>query len=337
MNFIQKSGNIHQKIKRKLIALFEEQTREEFSFKEITDFIEINIREETRKYSKLPYLKNSLNDGLAFPVGLSMDNIVAHDTYSFGEGRVFNKNKNLLKIDFGIQIYGNIVDSAFTYSNNPKFSPLIHSSKEAVLSVIKLCRPEVYICDIQDIASEIIESYEYENKPLKAIGNVCGHSIGSYQIHSGKSFYAHSKYTPPEFRNQKINEDDIFAIEFFSTNGEVFPTILNSTDTWKHNHFMVTDYNKLKNYNSNNTKQLKHLINNNIYTLPFSQWNVRRHMLNTYRQEFDIDLGLQELYNNGIVTIFPTIYDTNRKTFVGQYEDTIKVGEKETVNLTGLS
>ena len=63
---------------------------------------------------------------------------------------------------------------AFTYSNNPKFSPLIHSSKEAVLSVIKLCRPEVYICDIQDIASEIIESYEYENKPLKAIGNVCG-------------------------------------------------------------------------------------------------------------------------------------------------------------------
>ena len=32
-------------------------------------------------------------------------------------------------------------------------------------------------------------------------------------------------------------------------------------------------------------------------------------MLNTYRQEFDIDEGLQELYDNGIVTIFPTIYD----------------------------
>ena len=59
-------------------------------------------------------------------------------------------------------------------------------------------------------------------------------------------------------------------------------------------------------------------------------------MLNTYRQEFDIDKGLQELYNNGIVTIF-LIYDTNRKTFVGQYEDTVKIGELKTVNLTRLS
>ena len=32
-----------------------------------------------------------------------MDNIVAHDTYSFGEERVFNKNKNLLKIDFAFR------------------------------------------------------------------------------------------------------------------------------------------------------------------------------------------------------------------------------------------
>lgn len=336
MNFIGKSGNIHKLIKNKLINLFEGQSREEFSFKEITDLIEINIREETRKYSKVPYIKNNFNDGLAFPVGLSMDNIVAHDTYSFGEDRVFNKNKNLLKIDFGIQMYGNIVDSAFSYSNNPKFSPLIDSSKEAVLSVIKLCRPEVYICDIQDIASEIIESYEYENEPLKAVGNVCGHSIGSYQIHSGKSFYAHSKYTPHQFKNQKIDKDDVFAIEFFSTNGDIFPTMLDSTHTWKHNHFMVTNYNKFKNYNSDNTKQLKQIINDNIYTLPFSQWNIRRHMLNTYRQEFDIDKGLQELYDNGIVTIFPTIYDTSKKTYVGQYEDTIKIGEKETVNLTGL-
>ena len=336
MNFIGKSGDIHKLIKNKLINLFEGQSREEFSFKEITDLIEINIREETRKYSKVPYIKNNFNDGLAFPVGLSMDNIVAHDTYSFGEDRVFNKNKNLLKIDFGIQMYGNIVDSAFTYSNNPKFAPFIDSSKEAVLSVIKLCRPEVYICDIQDIACEIIESYEYENEPLRAVGNVCGHSIGSYQIHSGKSFYAHSKYTPHQFKNQKIDKDDVFAIEFFSTNGDIFPTILNSSDTLKHNHFMVTNYNKFKNYNSNNTKQIKQIINDNIYTLPFSQWNVRRHMLNTYRQEFDINKGLQELYDNGIVTIFPTIYDTNRKTFVGQYEDTIKIGERETVNLTGL-
>ena len=77
---------------------------------------------------------------------------------------------------------------------------------------------------------------------------------------------------------------------------------------------MVTDYNKFKNYNSNNTKQIKQIINDNIYTLPFSQWNIRRHMLNTYRQEFDINKGLQELYNNGIVTIFPTIYDTSKKT-----------------------
>ena len=58
-------------------------------------------------------------------------------------------------------------------------------------------------------------------------------------------------------KNQKIDKDDVFAIEFFSTNGDIFPTILNSSDTLKHNHFMVTNYNKFKNYNSNNTKTNK--------------------------------------------------------------------------------
>ena len=38
---------------------------------------------------------------------------------------------------------------------------------------------------------------------LKAIGNVCGHSIGSYQIHSGKSFYVYSKYTSLNLKKSK--------------------------------------------------------------------------------------------------------------------------------------
>ena len=51
MNFIGKRR--HSLLIKKLINLFEGQL--ERFFKEITDLIEINIREETRKYSKVPY------------------------------------------------------------------------------------------------------------------------------------------------------------------------------------------------------------------------------------------------------------------------------------------
>ena len=93
-----------------------------------------------------------------------------------------------------------------------------------------MCRPEVYICDIQDTASEIIESYEYENEPLKAIEMTMVIVLEVIK-YIPENHFMHILNIHTQFKNQKINEDDVFAIEFFSTNGDTFPTILNSSDT----------------------------------------------------------------------------------------------------------
>ena len=325
------AGNIHRNIRLDLWKYLDDSLHTQHKFTEITEFIESRIIRETQKY-KIPLLNNQINGGLAFPVGLSMDYIVAHDTLELdNDNRTFNKFNNILKIDYGVQVRGNIVDAARSYSQSSRFNPLIKATQEAVLTVIPDCRPETYIRDIQDTASEIISSYEYEDKPLNSIANVCGHNIETYKIHAGKSFYAHSSFQPIEMRTQRMEADEIWAIEFYATNGPSNSIILNSTDVSKHNHFMVTDYKKLLKSKNPETLEITKIIKEHIYTLPFSQRDIQRNSVNS---NLDINRQLQTLFKDNIITIFPTIYDPKRGIYSSQYEDTILIEERGTTNLT---
>ena len=323
------AGKIHKNIREDLFGYFNTSLKTDYKFSEITEFIESRIKSSTQKYIS-PLFNNQINSGIAFPVGLSMDYIVAHDTLGPDDPRMFNKFNNILKIDYGVQIRGNIVDAARSYSESKRFTPLIESTREAVLSVIPKCRPETYIRDIQDEAAEIICSYEFEGKPLKAISNVCGHNITDYIIHAGKSFYAHSCFQPVEMRTQRMEEGETWAIEFYATNGDPNPTILNSPSVDKHNHFMVTDKKRLFKYKNPNTLEITKVLRDNIYTLPFSQ----RDIIRNSQSEFNVNTQLQKLFDDQIVNIFPTIYDPKRGVFTSQYEDTIHIQESETINLT---
>lgn len=334
LELLKEAGNIHRSIRNELTNFLEENLSTTISYKEIIDFIEKNVELKTKSY-KTPLFNNQINRGLAFPVGLSKDYIVAHDTLEYPvDNRTFNKFNSILKIDFGVQIRGNIVDSAWSFTSGNHLKPFRDSTREAVREVIKLCRPEVYIRDIQDLASEIISSYEYDGKPLQAIRNVCGHSIDNYTIHAGKSFYAHSSFQPVEMRTQRMELGETWAIEFYSSNGDPFPIILNSNDVSKHNHFMITDYSKLNSIKDESIFDITRLIKKNIYKLPFSQ----RDIFNSQEYKikpFDINRQLQTLFNEQIATIFPTIYDPKRGIYSGQHEDTIFIDEYKTINLTG--
>ena len=328
-NLLIEAGNIHRNIRTELLEYMDNSLNTSHSFSEITEFIETRIKSSCIQY-KTPLINNQINDGIAFPVGLSMDYIVAHDTLDTIDNRIFNKFNNILKIDYGVQIRGNIVDAARSYSKSSRFTSLIDATREAVHAVIPNCRPETYIRDIQNTASEIINSYEFEGKALKAIANVCGHNIDYYTIHAGKSFYAHNCFQPVSERTQRMEEGETWAIEFYATNGNSKPTILNSTDVDKHNHFMVTDISRLNRYKNNDSRELVKVIRDNIHTLPFSQ----RDILRNAETSFDVNSELQSLFNNQLVTIFPTIYDPKRGVYTSQYEDTIYIGETQTVNLT---
>ena len=54
------------------------------------------------------------NNNIAFPIGLSVNEIAAHDTAMEEDTRVL-KNGDIVKCDIGVHVDGNIIDSAFTH------------------------------------------------------------------------------------------------------------------------------------------------------------------------------------------------------------------------------
>lgn len=96
-----------------------------------------------------------------------------------------------MKIDYGSHIKGLMTDCAFTVAFNPVYDNLLKAVKEATNAGIKAAGIDVRLCDIGEEIQEVMESYEVEigNKtyPVKAIQNLCGHSMERYKIHAGNS------------------------------------------------------------------------------------------------------------------------------------------------------
>ena len=86
---------------------------------------------------------------------------------------------NLLKIDYGIQINGNIIDKAFSININGGQDEdiLIEASVCAVDKIKKEIGVDVRLNELASIAREIIQSYEYKGEPLKIVENVYSHNI----------------------------------------------------------------------------------------------------------------------------------------------------------------
>lgn len=67
-----------------------------------------------------------------------------------------------MRADFGTQINGHIIDSAFTVSFNPKFDPLKEAVKAATDAGIRAAGIDVRLCDIGEAVQEVMESHEVE-------------------------------------------------------------------------------------------------------------------------------------------------------------------------------
>lgn len=96
-----------------------------------------------------------------------------------------------MKIDFGSHVGGLMTDCAFTVAFNPRYDNLLQAVKEATETGIRAAGVDVQLQDIGEQIQETMESFEVTlgNKtyPVKCIKNLCGHSIGRYNIHAGKS------------------------------------------------------------------------------------------------------------------------------------------------------
>jgi methionyl aminopeptidase len=112
-----------------------------------------------------------------------------------------------------------LVDCAFTVAFNPMYDNLLLAVKDATNTGIREAGIDVRLNEIGEAIQETMESYEVEingkTYPVKSVKNLCGHSIGPYHIHAGKSV--------PIVKGGsqvKMEEGEVFAIETFGSTGK---------------------------------------------------------------------------------------------------------------------
>ena len=264
--------------------------------------------------------KMNHNKGLAFPVGVSVNNCVAHDSSCIVDDRKFKKG-DVVKFDFGTQLNGNIIDSAFTTiidENDSIYDNLLFASSDATYTAISMSGNDARLLELSEIIQEVINSYQLpEDSKLKNI-DICpvqgigGHNILPYKIHGNKFIFS----VPDEESqsNLKMEDGEVYAIETYATNGT---GIIKRTD----------DINKCTHFMENTESDKLMFLNNDVHNsikkrngLPFTlDWcDIKE---NIFFEKFRHGI----IDNN--ISVFPPLYDENDDAKVSQFEHTIKIKE----------
>lgn len=208
-------------------------------------------------------LHGERNNGIGFPVGLSMNSCAAHYTVNPGEEDVVLKEDDVLKIDFGTHSDGRIMDSAFTVAFRDSFEPLLMAAKEGTETGIRALGVDVRVCDIGRDVNEVITSYEVEidgkTWPIRPVSDLHGHSISQFKIHGGISI--------PAVDNRdttRVRADSFYAVETFATTGRGL-----IEDRHPCSHFMLETGRTRKLYNKDLIKVYE-FARDLFGTLPFS-------------------------------------------------------------------
>lgn len=260
--------------------------------------------------------------GIGFPTGCSLNHVAAHYTPNVGDDTVLSYG-DVMKIDFGTQVDGRIIDSAFTVAFDPQFDPLLEAAKCATEEGVSCAGIDARLCEIGAAIQEVMESYEVEiggtSYPVKCIRNLNGHSIGPYQIHAGKSV----PIVKGAEHLTKMEEGEIFAIETFGSTGRG-----HVVEDMECSHYAKTFDAPHVPLRLPRAKKLLSHINRTFGTLPFCRRWLERpdggsSTINPRgaKQERYI-MALRNLVDNGIVTAYPPLCDI-KGCYTAQYEHTI--------------
>lgn len=250
-----------------------------------------------------------LSRGIAFPTGCSLNHVAAHYTPNKGDNTVLDYD-DVMKVDFGTQVNGRIIDCAWTVHFNPKYDPLVGAVKAATEAGIEASGIDVRLCDVGAAVQEVMESHEVELDgkiyPVKSIRNLHGHSIGQYQIHAGKSV--------PIVRGGeqvKMEEGEFYAIETFGSTGKGFVV-----EDMECSHYMKSFDAPRVNLRSGRARSLLATIDKNFGTLAFS-----RRFLDRLGEDKYL-MGLKVLVDNDIVNPYPPLCD-QKGSYTAQFEHTL--------------
>lgn len=294
------AGNIHKKVRK----IIQPKIQPGINLSYIAELVESTTKRLTGNVG--------INNGIGFPTGLSLNNCVAHYSpdKNLNLDLKFNKD-DILKIDFGVEVNGYLIDSAFTVYFDEKYDILAKAVKEATETGIKNIGVDVYINDWAKDIYEVMTSYDVDGKSISPVTSLGGHNILRRIIHGG--MFLPSK--PLDYlKNSKFNEG-VYAVETFGSmgNGEI-ETIYNENTLYRLKKINSTTKNK----NLNNI--IKKLYKN-FNTLPFSS------RYTDIKKE-----NLQKLVLKNILSEYPPLVD--KTGFSAQYEHTIYLEDGKKINLS---
>ena len=221
--------------------------------KKIMEMVRSNINSMNTNKELYNFVNNYLTEhsiNKAFPIGISINEIIAHDSYHKDNKIKFNDG-DLIKVDIGMEEDGNIIDSARTFIYTPPTSPALttpiapiapiapkddRAYKEEDIKAIGVCREivknvETFIrneyatnkkINIQKISNEIYNNIIANG--YHALDFLGGHTIEHGKVH-GKKLILNKPLThlPEQCKsfinpNDELVEGEMFAIEVFIPN-----------------------------------------------------------------------------------------------------------------------
>lgn len=280
----------------------------------------IDVCEEVENLNRKLVGEKGKERGIGFPTGCSLNHVAAHYTPNPGDFRTIGQ-KDVCKFDFGTQINGRIIDSAFTVAFDEQYDPLLEAVKAATNEGVRLAGIDVPLCDLGAAIQEVMESYEVTidgvTYPIKTIRNLNGHSISPWRIHGGKSVPCVKGHD-----STRMEELEIFAVETFGSTGrgEV-------VEDYECSHYMRNANMGYVPIRLNRSKQLLGHLDKTFGTLPFClRWLERpdggsAHVNGASGKQERYKGAMKNLVDLGIMDEYPPLCD-KPGSYTAQYEHT---------------
>ena len=237
----------------------------------------------------------------AFPVNTSINDIAAHYTPEFGS-EVSLGEKDVIKIDLGVDVNGALSDTAYTVDMSGENEKLVKASEDALEKAIGMIKPDVAVGDVGGLIEETIKGYGF-----KPISNLAGHMIKSNQLHAGVEI-PNIKTNDP----YKFLEGDIFAVEPFATTGKGYVEDQEQVEIFSI--YMPA------NIRMRQSLKILDFVLANYGMLPFAERWIR----GSFESRLLVSAALKELLSNHVIHGYPVLREAGRG-LVSQAEHTIRV------------
>ncbi len=235
----------------------------------------------------------------AFPVNISTNSLAAHDTPEADDARIV-KDSDLVKVDFGVQIEGFIMDTAFSYNPSGEHAKLIEASEMALQNALSVIKAGVNVSGVGAEIQNTIRGYGFE-----PIENLCGHSLEQYDLHAGTEI-------PNVPRGGHIFEEgEVFACEPFASTGAGRVNDGDYCQIWS------LEPHSNMNVRLPKSRELLAKIALDHLTMPFAaRWYADFPMFN---------LAVRDLTHQGILHSYPVLKEAKRDAQISQAETTFIV------------